>query len=87
VTEAQAPIMASLHAYKTYENWTLDTLHRDEAVAEQRTEPSIPETVTETKSSDIASLQAEITHLRSLLAAYEQGRFIRFMRRVRKFLG
>ncbi len=66
------PYHGVLHAYKTVENWTPQTRHRDEILERQQH-------TTRTRA------QGEIERLKAIIGDYERGRFIRFMRWIKGF--
>lgn len=62
------PYHGILHVYPTLEGWTERTRHRDEVIAAYQL------------TSPVEALAAENEQLRDLVAAYEKGLFVRFMR-------
>jgi tRNA (mo5U34)-methyltransferase len=73
------PYHGVLHAYKTLKQWTPQTLHRDEILAQQQERDSA--------RAELGQLEAEVERLRALVAGYEQGRFMRFMQWLHRVLG
>jgi hypothetical protein len=73
------PYHGVLHAYTTLEQWTPQTLHRDEIIAQQQGR--------DRARAESSQLETEVERLRELVAGYEQGRFIRFTRWLHRILG
>jgi SAM-dependent methyltransferase len=79
------PYHGVLRAYKTTENWTLQTLHRD-ALIERQQHVSLSRDV-EQLLNQLREREQRIDQLQALVDGYERGRFIRFMRWLRGYRG
>jgi tRNA (mo5U34)-methyltransferase len=87
------PYHGVLHAYKTTANWTPQTLHRDEVI-QRRLHPVAPPPASPAPvpvndqhaqlEAQLQNQQREIDHLRRLVQGYENGRFMRLMRWLRR---
>jgi tRNA (mo5U34)-methyltransferase len=72
------PYHGVLHAYKTTEGWGPRAVHRDMLIERQRN--LAPPLNASGLAADLRARDDEIRRLRALVAGYEQGRFIRFMK-------
>jgi tRNA (mo5U34)-methyltransferase len=72
------PYHGVLHAYKTLENWTPRTVHRDTLLEQQR-HSAAPADRQQLHAELIAS-QQEVARLQALVTGYEQGRLMRLLR-------
>jgi hypothetical protein len=72
------PYHGILHAYKTAENWTPQTKHKDEIVRQIQNVPDL--------ELEINRLRGEIQSLQAKLSTYEQSRLFRVWRRIRQVL-
>ncbi len=75
---SRGPYHGVLHAYKTTENWGPDTVHRNTLIEQYKQRPPTPDTAA--LLARLQENQQQLQHYQSLVAGYEQGRFIRFMR-------
>jgi tRNA (mo5U34)-methyltransferase len=72
------PYHGVLHAYKTTAGWGPNVMHRDALIERQRNLAPAPDT--QKLTNDLRARDDEIQRLRALIAGYERGRFIRFMK-------
>ncbi len=72
------PYHGVLHAYKTTDNWTPHTVHRD-AIIERQLHTAYQSEIQSLRHA-MEAREQEVRQLQALVHGYEQGRFIRFMR-------
>jgi tRNA (mo5U34)-methyltransferase len=78
------PYHGVMHAYKTLDNWTPHTVHRDTWLA-QRQAAHWPDF--QQMHADLEATRHEVTRLTRLVEGYEQGRVMRLMRWLNRILG
>jgi tRNA (mo5U34)-methyltransferase len=71
------PYHGVLHAYKTTENWSSKTVHRDEVLT--RYSVAAGDSLIESLRHEIQAQQYELARLKALVSGYENGRFMRLM--------
>jgi tRNA (mo5U34)-methyltransferase len=81
--QSTGPYHGVLHAYKTTENWTPDTLHRDEVLDRHLRSGAVAPGDAAGLLRQLQAQQQENARLRALVQGYENGRFMRFMRWLR----
>lgn len=70
--QSHGPYHGIMHAYKTTDNWSPNTKHKDEIVNSLQNTTSTPYEI------KFKQLEKEIVELKSLVTAYQQRRSIRF---------
>jgi tRNA (mo5U34)-methyltransferase len=73
---SRGPYHGVLHGYKTPQNWSTGTRHRDEVIRQYQDQAESLET----------QLRQEVQQLRTMVDSYERSRIIRAARLVQKFL-
>ncbi len=78
------PYHGVLHAYKTTDGWTPETLHRDEIIERNEARAATERQQQQMDTQRLHQLEGEVHRLRDTVHGYEQGLFIRLMRWIKE---